>query len=146
VLTIAGEGDETLLRDLIQIVEMNNLEDVVKFIGFIDGEDKHELYRDSDLLLLPSENENFAISIAEAIAHQVPVVVSQNVAMHSFVKTHQTGKIIDELNVENLAEAIISLKSDYYKYWKGCANSKSILDWNVVFGRWREILETRERS
>jgi glycosyltransferase involved in cell wall biosynthesis len=145
-LTIAGDGDEALLRELIQLTKFKGLESVVDFVGFVDGDDKHRLYRESDILLLPSENENFAIAIAEAIAHQVPVVVSDAVAMHSFVKAHHTGIVIRELNAEVLAEAIISLNSDYQQKWNACVNSKYLLDWHLVFNVWYEALDVQKRS
>lgn len=145
-LTIAGDGDEALLRELIQLTKLKGLESVVDFVGFVDGDDKHRLYKESDILLLPSENENFAIAIAEAIAHQVPVVVSDAVAMHSFVKAHHTGIVIRELNADVLAEAIISLNSDYRQNWNACVNSKYLLDWHLVFNVWHKALDVQKRS
>lgn len=144
-LTIAGDGDEQLLRELVKLAKVNGLESVISFIGFVDGDEKHRLYRESDILLLPSENENFAVSIAESIAHQVPVIVSDAVAMHSFVKVHKTGKVISELNAEVLADAILQLKSEYHQYWRACVTSKDLLEWEKVFNVWQNAFQASDR-
>ena len=66
--------------------------------------------------------------------------------MHSFVNAHNTGIVISELNAEVLADAIISLNSDYYQKWNGCVNSKYLLDWHLVFNVWLEALDVQKRS
>jgi glycosyltransferase involved in cell wall biosynthesis len=46
----------------------------VEISGPVYGEAKWQAYRGADLFILPTLNENFAISVAEALASEVPVI------------------------------------------------------------------------
>ena len=145
ILTIAGDGDEKLLASLMSLVENLNLEKSVKFIGFVEGESKQNAFKNSDIFILPSENENFAIAVAEAIGHQVPVVISKHVAMQSFVRNHGTGIVIENLQVEDLADAIMSIKLDYSKFWHKCTESRALLEWDNVISIWVQNMNSNLR-
>ena len=145
ILTIAGDGDEKLLASLMSLVENLNLEKSVKFIGFVEGESKQNAFKNSDIFILPSENENFAIAVAEAIGHQVPVVISKHVAMQSFVRNHGTGIVIENLQVEDLADAIMSIKLDYTKFWHKCTESRALLEWDNVISIWVQNMNSNLR-
>lgn len=143
-LTIAGVGSDQLVKELKDLVKHYNLDSVVDFIGFVDGENKNNVYMNSDIFLLPSENENFAVAVAESIVRQVPVVVSNRVAMHRFVESHRTGIVIQELEVNSLVKAINEVISNHHIYWQGCLNSRHLLFWDNVFEDWKRILLTIE--
>lgn len=44
----------------------------------VHGEAKTSLYRSADLLVLPTHAENFGLVVAEALAHEVPVITTRN--------------------------------------------------------------------
>ena len=48
------------------------------FTGGVFGEEKWEAYRDADVFVLPSQNENFGNTAAEAAACGTPVIVTEN--------------------------------------------------------------------
>lgn len=54
-----------------------NLTDRIAFLGPLYGADKAMMLRQSDLLVLPSDWENFGIVVGEALAAGLPVVVSR---------------------------------------------------------------------
>lgn len=145
-LTIAGVGSDDLVEELRELVKHYKLNAFVDFIGFVDGDDKNKIYVDSDIFLLPSENENFAVAVAESIARQVPVVVSNRVAMHRFVESHRTGIVIEKLDEKSLVKAINEVISNYHIYWQGCHNSRHLLFWDNVFEEWKRILLTTEEA
>lgn len=49
----------------------------VRFVGELLGEDKLRAYADADLFVLPSHSENFAVTVAEALAAGLPAIVSR---------------------------------------------------------------------
>lgn len=49
----------------------------IEFVGPRYGAEKFREYRDADLYVLPSFTENFAITVAEALAMETPAIVSQ---------------------------------------------------------------------
>jgi glycosyltransferase involved in cell wall biosynthesis len=50
----------------------------VVFSGSVFGEKKWAAYRDADVFVLPSQNENFGNTAAESAACGTPVIVTEN--------------------------------------------------------------------
>lgn len=49
----------------------------VEFVGALRGLDKWAAYQAATLFVLPSHTENFAMTVAEALASGVPAIVSK---------------------------------------------------------------------
>jgi glycosyltransferase involved in cell wall biosynthesis len=77
MLVMAGpdEGDG-FRRHLEGIAARMGLNGSVLFTGPLYGEDKWAAYRDADVFVLPSQNENFGNTAAEAVACGTPVLVT----------------------------------------------------------------------
>ena len=70
-------------------------------------------YASAELFLLPSRQENFAITVAEAMQMAVPVIISNKVNTWPYVKDAGAGIVVDEERIESGLEAgIISLLRD----------------------------------
>lgn len=76
-LVIAGPDSRGYRRKMQDLVKKRNIRRV-KFIGTVTGEKKTHVFQNADLFVLPTEMENFGIAIGEAMAHGVPVVITQN--------------------------------------------------------------------
>lgn len=72
--------------------------------GPIFGDTKLAVYRSADLFVLPTLNENFALTVAEALAAEVPVISSKG-APWSGLETQHCGWWIDH-GVEALARSL----------------------------------------
>lgn len=77
----------------------------VTFTGMLIGEEKLEAFRGSDIFVLPSYSENFALSVVEAMASRLPVVISNKVGLYNEIKRNNAG-IIVETNAESLYQGI----------------------------------------
>ena len=77
ILVVAGpdEGDGFRQRLETQAAQMG-LNGGVLFTGPLYGDAKWAAYRDADLFVLPSQNENFGNTAAEAVACGTPVLVT----------------------------------------------------------------------
>jgi len=76
-LTIAGSGDPTYTSGLEESARKLGLQERVSFVGEVRGQAKADLFAASDLGVFPSHTENFAMVVAEALAHGVPVIASK---------------------------------------------------------------------
>ena len=130
-LTVLGDGDSTIMSNLRNLVEKLSLGCEVSFMGFVGGRRKYEILGNSDIFLLPSENENFAIAAAEAVASGIPVILSNNVAFSDFVSQASTGIIIDAITPEDISNAIIHLSENF-----ACLAARDRLSWSSVIACW----------
>ena len=74
-LIVAGPDDGYLgeMRELAGELGLKR----VKFPGPVYGEEKLALYRSADLYVLPTYSDNFAVTVAEALAAGTPAIVSK---------------------------------------------------------------------
>ena len=107
-LVIAGPDEEGYGKKLARLIRHLELEEMVTFVGFVHGEEKRALLRDSDLFCLPSHQENFAIAAVEAMAAGLPVVVSDQVGLHSDIQASGSG-VVTQCRVRDLTSALLLL-------------------------------------
>ena len=142
ILDIAGSGTTNEVRILQKLVSTLELESNVKFHGWIDSSKMQEIFAAARLLVLPSENENFAIVVAEALSAGVPCVVSKFVGTAEIVAKHNAGEVIDELTAASVAEGIMNvLRGDEKKYREAAFEAvENSLDWSEIALRWRALV------
>jgi glycosyltransferase involved in cell wall biosynthesis len=93
-LVIAGpdrDGYESTVRAL---VGDHALQDRVLFTGMLKGRDRLEAYVDASLFALTSHQENFGITVIEAMACGCPVLISDQVNIHSEVTQSGGGEVV----------------------------------------------------
>ena len=76
-LTIAGWGAPDYVSQLTDLIRTLGLNGRVEMVGEVLSAAKGKLFESSDVTLVPSYTENFAIVVAEALAHAVPVIASK---------------------------------------------------------------------
>lgn len=139
-LDIFGTGDDQLESELRALVKSLQLDNFVNFVGFVEDERKEKALRDSDIFLLPSENENFAVAVAESIAAGNPVIVSEFVAMHNFVDKYATGLTVSTLDSDDIALAIETIASKYQNFHANCLKFAHLLEWQNVIQNWIHVI------
>ncbi len=75
-LKIAGEGQESYIRSLQRLVNEQDLNSQITFVGHVNNEQKRVLFEQTDVTVVPSHTENFGIVVAESLANGVPVIAS----------------------------------------------------------------------
>ena len=105
-LVIAGPND------------IGNLPDGVRCEGYISKETDAgiekllTLYSQANIFVLPSLYEPFGIAFAEAMAHKLPCIGTDNCAMPEIIDSGINGFIVKPNNSRELAEKIILLLQD----------------------------------
>jgi glycosyltransferase involved in cell wall biosynthesis len=79
VLLCVGPDSDGEQRRLESQAQALGLADHVFFAGLLEGEDLKAAYSRANLLVLVSKKENFGLTVAEALASGLPVVVSEGV-------------------------------------------------------------------
>ncbi len=108
---IAGGGARAYEARLKRMVERLGLTDRVRFTGFVAGDAKQALFDSCDIFVLPSEDENFGLAAAEAMAAGMAVVLTRGVALSEAIADAQAGLVI-ERSRNALAAALPILLDD----------------------------------
>ena len=141
-LDIAGSGTAKEVKKLQSLVNSLKLESSIQFHGWIDAPKMLELFSGARLLVLPSENENFAIVVAEALSAGVPCVLSKFVGTADIVGKHHAGEIIQELTPTSVANGILKvLQGDETKYREAAFEAvQNSLDWSKIALQWKALV------
>jgi glycosyltransferase involved in cell wall biosynthesis len=105
-LRIAGSGsEEHKLKALQQEMSLPD----VSFLGAVSHEELARVYNECDVMVNPSNSDNFPGSILEAFACGLPVVTTRVGGIPFMVKEGETGILIAPHDHEGLAKGVISL-------------------------------------
>jgi glycosyltransferase involved in cell wall biosynthesis len=106
-LVIAGEGE---LRNELQRRVPDSLTERVKWLGFLDVDEMRLVYHASDVLVLPSDYEPWALVVTEAMAAGCLVVASDVVgAAWDLIEDRVSGRVFPSGNLEALTEALMQV-------------------------------------
>jgi len=101
---MAGSGD--MMRRMIELSAEMGIGHKVLFTGFLRGDDVARVFKMADLYVMPSVSEPFGIAPLEALAHDVPVIISKQSGV-SEVLTHALK--VDFWDVNEMANKIIAV-------------------------------------
>lgn len=105
-LRIAGNGEVSRLKEAITNWK---LEEIVRFVGWVDAEKKDELLRSSHVFILPSYKEGLPLSILEAMSYSLPIISSNAGGIPDLIHKYKNGILVDAGNQEKIKNAILKL-------------------------------------
>lgn len=111
MLAIVGSGDRSYVDQLRAQAAQLGIEDRVIFTGMIAGRARLEALADADLFCLPSYQENFGVSVIEALGVGTPVLISDQVNIHQEVAAAGVGEVVP-CHVEPLAARLSAMLAD----------------------------------
>ena len=112
-ILVAGEGDADYVEAMKRMICDRGLQDIVKLIGGVYGDEKWRLFQTSDFFVLPTHSENFGLAIAESLASGTPVITTVGTPW-SDLNSSEAGAWI-EIGTEPLVETLrrfLSLTED----------------------------------
>jgi len=141
-LAICGVGDETYSLSLRELVQELDLGCFVYFQGHVDGESKLKSFMQADVCIVPSYTENFAMVVAEALAHGVPVIASRGTPW-SDLEDHDCGLWVDN-SPPALAESITVIRNKKLNEMgrRGRTWMQKDLGWKSVAGEMLDLYQS----
>lgn len=103
VLHVGGNGQT---NRLISTIKKFDIEELVKFEGWVDKEKKRDLLNLADVYMLPSYIEGVPISILEAESYHKPIITTNVGGIPSIVKDNETGLFVAPGNSEEIYRAM----------------------------------------
>lgn len=113
ILSIIGGGE--MESDVKNEIERLNLNSSIKLYGILNRADsfpimnQHWIYAQHSVTSMYGDTEGFAISLAEAALHELPVVSTIHNGITENVIDNVTGYLVPEYDFESMAERIIYL-------------------------------------
>jgi glycosyltransferase involved in cell wall biosynthesis len=104
VVVVAGPDELNHTAEMQARTTELGLDDLVKFVGPAYGADKHDAFAASEVFVLPTRSDNFAIAVAEALGAGIPVITTQGAPWSDLV-AHECGWWVP-VTVAGLAEAL----------------------------------------
>jgi glycosyltransferase involved in cell wall biosynthesis len=109
-LDIVGVQAGAYAREVEARIAQRGLSDVVRWRGFVA--DRDTLYGGLDILAAPAIDEPFGLTVPEAGAYGLPVVVARSGAFPEIVQDEVTGLMFEPGDVGGLARALERLALD----------------------------------
>ncbi len=131
---IGGYGD---IETVKKIAKKLNVEEFLIFPGWVSGELKDTLLKDSDIFFLPSYTEGMPMAILDAMGYGMPIVSTDVGSIPKIVHNKKNGYICEPGDIEGFSKAIIEIinnkeKMKYYgKYSYKIAKEKYSLESHI---------------
>ncbi len=107
-LVMVGDGPERLAAS--GVAKQLGITDRIAYLG--NYEDIEDLLPCADLVIQPSEHESFGLVPLEAMACEVPVIVTASGGITEVVTDGETGYLCEVGDIETMATHAIALLSD----------------------------------
>ena len=130
-LVVAGPTEDDSYRQKLETLSADlGLNAVVLFTGPLYDDAKWAAYRDAHLFVLPSQNENFGNTAAEAVACGTPVLVTDRCGIAPLVD-QRAGLVVPHDLQAMQAGLTRLLENDalHQQLQQGCAEVARALDW-----------------
>jgi glycosyltransferase involved in cell wall biosynthesis len=110
-LVLAGPDADGYGQVIREQITAANLEENVLFTGMLTGAAKIATLKHAEIFVLSSYSENFGMSVVEAMAVGIPVVISRAVGISAEVEKLRAG-VVTEVTPESVAMGVQALLAD----------------------------------
>jgi glycosyltransferase involved in cell wall biosynthesis len=149
-LVVAGPDGEFTRLDLERRAELLGIQDSVHLVGEVWGGQKAWLYERCGLFVLPSLNENFGMTIPEAMAGGCFILTTRDVAAHAHAMAAGSGAVIQELTADGVASSLSAVLGSDLLTSESSRRAKDYvrkhLSWDATAGNLRDHLAALQRG
>jgi glycosyltransferase involved in cell wall biosynthesis len=144
VLVIAGPCEPSYITRLKELSQDLGIGERVIFTGMLEGETILQAYSAATVFILPSLQENFGLAVAEAMAMQCPVIVSDQVQLAPAITEAEAG-MVRRPTVEEMSDALEHvLTNEDLRIHMGQNGRKLVLErftWQAVAADFLDVFE-----
>jgi glycosyltransferase involved in cell wall biosynthesis len=140
---ISGKGFKKKEENLRILAQELNIEENVKFLGYVPDEKLPSLYSASDIFVLPAIYENFPFAILEAQATGLPVISTKVGGIPEFLVDNENGFVIDPGDSIQLTQRLLALLQDAKLAKEMGDRGRKLIeekfDWRIITGQVIEL-------
>lgn len=105
-LSVCGKLTDNSIKEEVETLK-DKLSDRVSFLGYVSGEEKTLLYKQTEILILPSYHEGLPLVIMEALGAGCAIIATKVGAIPE-VLTEENVEWVDIASTESIKEALRS--------------------------------------
>lgn len=145
---IAGDGP--LKKVLEDFVNVNKIQNKVKFLGYVRGKEKINLIKLCGIFIIPSiatkygDREGLPVTLLEAMAASKPIITTNVGGIKDIIKNNYNGVLIKEKNPKEIVNAINKLTRNKNLGRKIALNArKNVLDydWKSIGKKYYDVIK-----
>lgn len=145
---IAGDGP--LRKELENFVNINKLQDKVKFLGYVHGKEKIDLIKSCGIFIIPSietrygDQEGLPVSLLEAMAASKSIITTKVGGIKDIIRNNHNGILIKEKNPKEIINAINRLTKNKKLGEKIALNARRDIldyDWEKIGKKYYNVIK-----
>lgn len=106
---IVGKEAELSADMLVSEIEKRSIHHFVSYAGPKYGEEKNEIFRQTDIFVYPTLNDVWGLVILEAMQFGIPIIATREGAIPEIVDDGTTGFLVDKNSPAQIAEKLTQL-------------------------------------
>jgi glycosyltransferase involved in cell wall biosynthesis len=134
---VAGDGD--LARPTVELAARFGIAHKVLFTGFLRGLDVERIFQIADLFVMPSVSEPFGIAPLEAVARNVPTIISKTSGVSEVLKHALKVDFWDTNELANKIVAVLRHPTLANELRQRTKRDVAQLSWDAAAGECRRI-------
>lgn len=142
-LVICGGGE---VDNLKKFIKDENVESSVDFLGWVEGDDKHQLFSHAYGYIMTSVQEGLPMSVLEALSEGVPVITTPVGTLPELLVANESALMFDFRDAKGLAQCIEQLIEDDVLRKKLIANGQHLVDTTLSKERFAEEIDKLYQS
>jgi len=148
-IIIVGRQDmhDEYVNQLFSLVKEEGVEDLIEFKNYVSDKEMIELYKRSDAFLFVNDGFTWGISVFEAVAAKLPVIITNNIGAADLIQNSKTGWVVEPRQPIQVAKALGDIVRNRKKAQKitETAYDKLInfLSWEAYTDRMLRVIEDK---
>ena len=128
-IIVGGRGDyEYKIKKLAKINQ-----DIIEIYDRIEEKEKLlNMYRKSDIFIMPSRYESFGLVYGEAMSQGVPVIYTKGQGIDGYFKDGEVGYSVNPNDVNDIVKKIEMIIYNYNNISKNCYNLVEKFSWEKI--------------
>jgi len=112
----------------------------IHYLGSLNNiNDLIQVYRNSDIFIMPSYNETFGLVYPEALSQGTPIIYSKGTGIDGIFKEGAVGYGVNPGNSDEWNDAINKIVKNYTELSNACINKSKKFNWDTIGKQYIEL-------
>jgi len=128
-IIIGGRGEyEGKIKKLARINK-----DIIEIYDRIEEREKLlNMFRKSDIFIMPSRHETFGLVYVEAMSQGLPIIYTKGQGIDGYFKEGEVGYSVNSKDINDIVKKIEMIIHNYNNISKNCYNLVETFSWNKI--------------